>query len=161
MDRANSFILAILLAACPVSHSSVGVPDTVGPVPWSSESYTAELPPPFGTVRIELSIKDNVPVAFKVHYGERVIEATREQLEALSEPTIDSITYAPVLGASEKAEYIEILVLTGESYKIRNKPCGDLQNFTWERDFASFRIDTEAKMTRRLNSFRQMDACGT
>jgi len=160
MDRASSFTTAILLAACCATQASVGVPPTVGPVPWSSESYSVELPPPFGKVSIQLSVEEERPVALSVSFDGRIIEASREQLEDLENPTVESVSYAPEDGKQSVAKYISLLVLTGESYKVRNKPCDNLDDFTWERDFANFRIDVEGRMTREIVSFRKMDACG-
>ena len=161
MDRANSFTAAILLAACCATHAGVGVPPTVGPVPWLAESYTARLPPPFGSVNILLTVEEGRPVALRASFDGRVIEASIEQLEDLEEPTVDSVSYAPADDEHNEAKYISLIVLTGDSYNVRNKPCENLHDFTWERDVANFRIDTDGRMTREMVSFRQMDACGT
>ena len=118
------------------------------------------LPAPFGLVGVRLETGRDTGPSLTFLVNRQIVAAPPTLISLLRDPIIAEIVYSdPSQTATQTVEYFEVFVLYGEPYKVRNKPCDVAQDFTWERDFARFRVDSDDVVTRTLGSFRQMDEC--
>lgn len=161
MGCANSLALTVLLAWLPEAIASVSAPPTIS-VAWSGTTHEAVLPQPFGKIQIHLSTEADLPASLTITVDGQAVSVAQPLIGDLANPEIRSISYSdPMQTESRAVEYFEVLIVFGDEYKVRNEPCDDPNNFTWERDLAAIKVNWNLDVSRELLSFRQMDKCET
>jgi hypothetical protein len=160
MRGAQSLALLCSLAIGHSALATVGAPPTIE-AGWRETIRAVVLPEPFGLVSVDLKTEPDTSPRILVLVNDESIRLSIDDLETLGGIELESISYSdPSRTSSGKVEYMELLVLFGESYKVRNTPCENEHNFTWERDIVKYRIDGSLKVSREIISFRELDKCG-
>ena len=129
-------------------------------VPWQATSFTAALPAPFNLVAVRLIGESGSSQELAIEVNGESVAIDPALLAGLEQMRVESLSYSdPDMTPSKSIEYFEVLVIFGESYRVRFEPCDDPRNFGWEEDIAIFRVDKTLTVSMSVTSFRSLDEC--